>query len=646
LLVAACEGRIDKLTVIEALDLLGIERAALREVLDSGLLLEADARLSLQHPLVGAAVQMSLSDAEIRAAHAALAESLAVSDSERSMWHRAASIVTADESFARELLTYAERARDRASYDASTRAAELAARFAASRSTRVEALVLAAEMAFAMGDLRRSESLIGQTRDLGDAPDDVDARCALTSSRIAIRRGQTALGTTNFLAAALRVPTHMRESLLRELLSYAVVEDDSDLVEAVLAAPGAHELNAYDRSLAESYVPMVARGASAPAEAVDVIAGILDELPDDADLLTLEMAASIALQLGRFAQARRLHSNAVSTSRESGDIIRLATNTSGIAFVEAAVGRWNRAYAIGLEVIDLVDERMLPAVFADVLPLLAEIDAARGREMARRWCQRARALADELDRPDLVVLADRREGLLELGLGHWDAAERRFRAALRQADENGVMHPFFRASPDLVEVLLRQGRRDDAIQEAEGFFAVLGSGRAAAPLARALRLRGMLSADGFDDYFRESLAIDDSIGLAFQGARTRLVYGERLRRERRRSDARQVLQAALDAFEALDAVPWIERTSVELAATGGPATTKLGPAVVDLLSPQEMQVATLVADGRRNREIAEQLFVSERTVESHLSRAFRKLGVANRTQLSRLISGDAAKTLT
>ena len=643
LLVAACEGRIDKLTVIEALDFLHVDPMALREVLDAGLLLEDDARLYLQHPLVGAAVQWSLSDADIRAVHAALADSLAATDAERSMWHRAASVATTDESVAQDLLAYALRAQERASYDASTRAAELAAKVAASRSTRIHALVLAAEMAFAHGDLRRSEELVARTRDLGDVPDDVDARCALTSSRIAIRRGHAASGATQFLAAAIRLPSQRRESLLRELLSYAVVEDDPDVMKAVLSAPGARALDSYIRSLVEALVPMVAQGASAPSDAVDRIASILDELPDDADPLTAEMAGSIALQLGRFGQARHLYTSAATTSRQSSDVIGLATNTSGLAFVEAAVGRWNRAYALGLEVIDLVDERMLPSVLADVLPLLGEIDAARGREVAREWCQRARALGHEVDRPEVIVLAERREGLLELGLGHLDSAERRFRAAIKEADENGVVHPFFRASPDLVEVLLRQGRREEAAQEAEGFITLVGSGGAAPPLARALRLRGMLSEEDFDSYFQQSLAIDDSIGLAFHGARTRLIYGERLRRERRRSDAREVLQVALDTFAALDAAPWIERTSLELAATGGSTSVKFGPAIAELLSPQEMQVATLVADGRRNKEIAEQLFLSERTVESHLSRAFRKLGVANRTQLSRLVSGDVAQ---
>jgi DNA-binding CsgD family transcriptional regulator/tetratricopeptide (TPR) repeat protein len=640
LLVAACEGRIDKVSVMDALVLRGVAPTALTEVLDAGLLVEADGRLALQHPLVGAAVLSIMSDEEIRHAHAALADSFAASDSERSMWHRAASVATTDETVALDLLAYAQRSQERASYDSARRAAELAANVAASRPTQIEGLVLAAEMALARGDLRQSEVLLTRTRDLGDLPDGIDARCLLASSRIAIRRGRSAAGTRDFLAATLRLPTQDRESLLRELLLYAVTDGDLDLVQAVFSSPGAEALDRYTRSLVEAYVSMASLAASAPVGAAELVSDILDQLPDDADHVTAEIAGSTAVELARFAQARRLFSRAVAASRDKGDLVGLASSTSNIAFIELSVGRWNRAYALGLEVIDLVDEQVLPSVFAAILPLLAEIDAARGREAARTWCRRAHALGQEIERPDLLVLAERREGLLDFGLGHWDAAERRFRAALKEADDNGITHPFFRASPDLVEVLLRQGRREEAIVEAESFLDLVGPGMAAPPLARALRLRGMLSEDGFDDYFQQSLAIDDKIGLAFQGARTRLVYGERLRRERRRSDARAVLGAALDAFVLLDAVPWIDRTSSELAATGGPATVQSGPAIAELLSPQEMQVASLVADGRRNKEIAEQLFMSERTVESHLSRTYRKLGVANRTQLSRAFSGE------
>jgi ATP/maltotriose-dependent transcriptional regulator MalT len=429
---------------------------------------------------------------------------------------------------------------------------------------------------------------------------------------------------------------------MRELLLYAVVEVDQGLMATVLSSTGAVALDGYTRSLVQAFLAMHALGASAPVGAAEHVASLLNEFPDDVDHATAAISGSIAVELGRFVQARRMYSLAATSSRDNSDIIGLATNTASIAFIELSVGRWNRAYALGLEVIDLVDEQMLPGVFSSVLPLLAEIDAARGREVARTWCRRARVLGQEVGRPDLIVLAERREGLLDLGLGHWESAERRLRAALKEADDNGITHPFFRASPDLVEVLLRQGRREEAVFEAEGFLSLVGPGMAAPPLARALRLRGMLSEDEFDDYFRESLAIDDEVGLAFQAARTRLIYGERLRRERRRSDARSVLGAALDAFVLLDAVPWIDRTSAELAATGGPATVQSGPAIAELLSPQEMQVASLVADGRRNKEIAEQLFMSERTVESHLSRTYRKLGVANRTQLSRVFSGKGA----
>jgi DNA-binding NarL/FixJ family response regulator len=118
----------------------------------------------------------------------------------------------------------------------------------------------------------------------------------------------------------------------------------------------------------------------------------------------------------------------------------------------------------------------------------------------------------------------------------------------------------------------------------------------------------------------------------FERARTELCFGERLRRARRRSEAREPLRAALARFESLEATPWIDRTTAELRATGERARRRR-PETADRLTPQELQVAQLITEGATNREAAAALFVTPKTIETHLNHVYRKLGVRSRVEL-------------
>src|SRR5262249_4401563 len=120
----------------------------------------------------------------------------------------------------------------------------------------------------------------------------------------------------------------------------------------------------------------------------------------------------------------------------------------------------------------------------------------------------------------------------------------------------------------------------------------------------------------------------------FDCARSQLLYGEFLRRERRRTDAREQLRAALEIFEQLRAETWAERARVELRATGETAR-KRDPSTIGDLTPQELQIARLVGEGNSNKEVAAQLFLSPRTVEYHLRKVFVKLGITSRAELIR-----------
>jgi DNA-binding CsgD family transcriptional regulator len=228
-----------------------------------------------------------------------------------------------------------------------------------------------------------------------------------------------------------------------------------------------------------------------------------------------------------------------------------------------------------------------------------------------------------------LQISDRATALLHLGLGHYaEAATAAGRAA------TGNLGPFTgQALPDLVEAAVRSGAREtatEALDRLQAYTAVSDSDWAAGLLARC---RGLV-ADGADaePAYREA---DERLGrtrLRFEHARTRLVYGEWLRRERRRADARSQLKAAFEDFAAMGADGFAERTRHELLATGEKVRKRSVDTITDL-TPQEEQIARMARAGRTNPEIGAELYLSARTVEWHLRKVFAKLGISSRREL-------------
>ena len=166
-------------------------------------------------------------------------------------------------------------------------------------------------------------------------------------------------------------------------------------------------------------------------------------------------------------------------------------------------------------------------------------------------------------------------------------------------------------------------------------------------LARAARCRGLLADAGdIDEPFAEALDQHELTPDAFELARTQLCYGERLRRARRRTEARVQLRAAFTAFGDLGAAPWAERARLELQATGETARRRR-PSTLDQLTPQELRIALALADGKTMRAAAADLFLSPKTIEYHLRNAYRKLGIRSRAALRHALDADpAARTAT
>jgi DNA-binding CsgD family transcriptional regulator len=231
--------------------------------------------------------------------------------------------------------------------------------------------------------------------------------------------------------------------------------------------------------------------------------------------------------------------------------------------------------------------------------------------------------------PNLSVL-----GFLELSSGNPSEAHRYLSRAVELKEAMGVREPaYFRLVPDEIEVLVALGQLD----EAEALLAPFEeAGRdldRAWAMATGARCRALVVA-ARGDHPAASAAADeaviqhDRLPLPFELGRTLLVKGTVQRRAKRKREARDTLTQALEIFQGLGAVLWVERTRAELARIGGRA-----PSSVDL-TPTEARVAELVAAGGTNREVADALFVSVHTVEANLKRIYRKLGIRSRTELA------------
>jgi len=230
-------------------------------------------------------------------------------------------------------------------------------------------------------------------------------------------------------------------------------------------------------------------------------------------------------------------------------------------------------------------------------------------------------------------------GDLELGLGHLDEARARYEAVLRALETRGVADADLSPRPELVEVELGRGRRPQAELHLATFEReAMDKGQPWAR-ARAERCRGLLGRDDdVDRHFAEALDLHGQTPDAFETARTRLAYGERLRRMRRRVRAREELRGAMEVFDRLGASPWSGRAARELAATGETARRR-DPSTWNQLTPQELQIAVLLGSGRTTREAAAAMFLSPKTIEYHLRSVYRKLGVRSRDELATAIDG-------
>jgi DNA-binding CsgD family transcriptional regulator len=335
--------------------------------------------------------------------------------------------------------------------------------------------------------------------------------------------------------------------------------------------------------------------------------------------------------------ARRELKLGVAIAREKGFVSDLPYALGALAELEFRVGDWIAARAHAEEALRLAEDADQFVHFGHVVLLV--LDAVTGNvEAARTYADMMVTDAARAGSPSLEMYAAAGRGLLDLGLDRPQAAISHLSRTRELAERIGVGEPnVVRWMPDLIESQIRAGLEHEARNTLAEFEAQAQRTERAWALATAARYRGLLAPlKTADAAFGEAHRLVAELPSPFEQARTELCWGERLRRDGRRIEARRHLHDAHKRFDALGAVPWAEKAARELRSSGGRA--QRGPrARTSELTPQQAQIATMVAEGRTNKSIANSMFLSPRTIEFHLSHVYRKLDVNNRTQLARAL---------
>jgi DNA-binding CsgD family transcriptional regulator len=640
LVLAAATDRGELAVLARAASALGLEVLDLAPAEETHLVAIDGARLEFRHPLARSAIYASAAPERRRAAHRALADALPDADADRRAWHLALAAAGPDETACSALEQAAERARERTAYGVASRAFERAALLAAADDRRAGLFFAAADAAWLGGLAERAGSLLADAARVAvDAP--LALRIDHLRGHIAVHRGPLDEGRALLVAAAERANSSEAVEMLAEAAIGAFYAADAVGVRA--CGDRASELVTRDSDTRTAFFGRMAegmglvlsgagdRGSEAIREAVSLVDGT-DEFGTDPRLLAWAVLGPLWLR--EAGVGRELVERTVATARERSAVGVLPQLLAYASLQQAQAGRWVEAQAGYDEAIRLARETGQRVVLSAALALTAKLEALVGREEATR-AHAAEALAIARGRGvvlcEIWSLAALRD--LELGLGHLDAALARIDEQQAVIDRQGIADVDLFSTPERVELYLRLGRVEEATGEAAAFERAARAKGQPWSLARAARSRGLV-ADGedFERCFEEALSLHASTPDVFELARTELAYGSRLRRAGRRVQAREWLRAAIASFDDFGAAPWADIASSELAATGETARRRT-PSSLDELTPQELQISVLLAQGRTTREAAAALFLSPKTIEYHLRNAYRKLAIHSRDEL-------------
>jgi DNA-binding CsgD family transcriptional regulator len=642
LLMAAAEPVGDTALLWRALDRLGVHRDAAVAAEATGLV-DVGTQVRFRHPMVRSAAYRSMPPEERLAAHRALAEVTDPgADPDRRAWHLARATVGPDEQVAAELEAAAVRARSRGGLVAAAAFLEQAAALTPDPARHADRALAAAWAKCDAGFLDAASALLGA---VDSGPPD-----PLRTAQAEHLRGQIAFDEARGAAAA------------RFLLSSAGQLEPLDLLlardthlEALSAATWASDPRAPAMLTAAARAARAAPPAPEPPRATDLLLDglalrLTDGYADAAPALARALEAArttvvgaddvgrllwmvgnrvsgiLAAEVWDFDAGRALGKRQVQLAREAGALVQLQFAVNFLAIYEILAGRLDEATLL-VEEDRLVAEATRHPTVGYTAMLLA---AYRGEEASARDFIAAQT-GDEArrERGRIVSFASYATAVLENGLARYEAAC----AAAREVFDYDVLGYRTLVVGELAEAALRTGDLHRVSEAADWLAERARVTRTSWARGMHARVGAMLGhGDEADELYRASIGHLTATSLRAELARSHLLYGEWLRREGRRIDARAQLHTAHDMLTEMGMAGFAERARRELTATGATARKRSVETSYELTA-QENQIARLARDGFSNPEIGTRLFLSPRTVEWHMRRVFTKLGISSRRQL-------------
>lgn len=617
---------------------IGLDVSGLGAAERAGLVTMSGSRVDVRHPLVRAAVYADSDESLRRIVHLAVAD-LLPEDAERRAWHLAEATWGPDPEVARLLEAAGDSAMARTAYTIASTAYERAARLSTDTDRWHVLMCASAEAAWTGGLRHRALALLDEI-ETRPAPDHTRSRTVRIRAQIAARSGSvgdavsileraapqapTSDDTVLLLAEALHAAFYLADAAVSRRLSgtllHYVPGVVSPRVRAIgLTAAGMAKVLSGDGGFDElrTAVPLLAEHAD-PVEHPEALPWLLTtplflrDARTGADLrrivdevrsrMGVGLLPNVLFHVARdqatsasWSRAVANYEEGIRLARETGQGTDLAMSLAGLAWLESRQGR--------------------SAACREHAGEAARLCTERGIRMGEAWC--------------LFATGD-----LSLAEGDAAAAVTELVDLSRRLEAWGIADPDLSPGAELVDALLRVGRPAEAEREARRFAAAARAKGRPWSSARAHRAEGMVAADdAFDAHFDAAIEGHRDTRDLFEAARTHLAYGGRLRRAARRVDARAHLRSALETFDELGAELWARTAAAELEATGEKVARREGTGA-DALTPQELQVSLLLAEGRTTRETAAALFLSPKTVEYHLRKVYTKLGIHSRTELA------------
>ena len=600
--------------------------------------------IAFRHPLIRSAIYHHASTARRRRAHQALAAATSVSDADQRAWHLAAAAPAPDEEVAAELERSAGRARDRGGYAASAACLRRAAELTPDRHRAATRALAAAQAELAAGAPARALEMLEIAVPVLSDPFG-RAQAARVRGAIHYAAGEAAQAAPMLLGAARDL-----EPFDPRLATEALIEALAAALNAGQPAAGGFlgisdlVLRRGDQGatvpflLLKGFALRLAGDYKACVEPLTHAIGMLrsGDSGSVGDLRCLELGCWAAIDLLDVGACQTLARNAARTARASGALADLPVALVILAGCETVAGRLAAAEGSLAEAREIStatgNPGMEDAAGSEIALLLAwrgQPTEARGAIAAYRSSSLARGQRAG------VLLADYATSVLELGLGNY-------------AEALACVLPVFAEDPpalgtevlpDLVESAVRAG--DRAVAQAGLQRLAERADASGTELSRGLLARSralVTDEDAAHAHYREAAEQLERSGARLELSRAHLLYGEWLRRQRLRRAAREQLELAHELFVSMGCEAFAERARMELLATGGHARRRDATGAPDSeLTPREAQIASRVASGATNQEIAAQLFISVSTVDYHLRKVFRKLQVKSRTELARVM---------